>query len=132
MGNSREIQKKIEKRKKRNGGSEQILFFPATAKLLHTICYKKLSTTYILHYFYDPLFYTFLIIAISPLDGSLPKRWTFYMSTVSARAKLPSLKKFSFNDKNDTLTLTIYYYYYTKSPASVSYPPSHPAFHCIL
>merc|ERR1739844_765908 len=101
-------------------------FFPATAKLLHTICYKKLSTTYILHYFYDPLFYTFLIIAISPLDGSLPKRWTFYMSTVSARAKLPSLKNSLIMTKMIHLLLVLYtaITIQTSPPPSVTYPPS--------
>ena len=48
---------------------------------------------------------------------ALPKDGQFFMSTVTARA-LPSLKKFSYNDKHDTLTI----YYYTMPP--VSPPPS--------
>jgi len=39
------------------------------------------------------------------------------MSTVTARA-LPSLKKFSYNDKHDTLTI----YYYYKIPCQFSPP----------
>jgi len=44
---------------------------------------------------------------------ALPKDGQFFMSTVTARA-LPSLKKFSYNDKHDTLTI----YYYTMPPVS--------------
>lgn len=65
----------------------------------------KVSTTTTL--LLSLLLYTFLNLYLTP-RWHCQKDGQFLMSTVTARA-LPSLKKFSYNDKHDTLT--IYYYY---------------------
>lgn len=88
-------------------GGEQFTF-PATAKLWSTTTITLLLQKFQLqqHYFY--LYCSILFsISISPLDGTA-KRWTIFNVYCYCKA-LPSLKKFSYNDKHDTLT--IYYYY---------------------